>query len=126
MVGALIIISSLILITLLPKKIEVRPGPESIILPTVSYPMNQWLDKLQEHENCPSEGIIDSNGKRSYGLFCFQAATFARYSKIFGLPTVPIYDPIAQRDLTILILETYPEGWSNWLRSVSEIGKPPV
>jgi hypothetical protein len=125
-VSALIIISSLAFIVCSAKKIEVHPDPESIHLPYVSYPMNQWLNELREHENCPPEGIIDSNGLRSYGPFCFQRATFVRYSKIFHLPPAPVYDPTAQRALTILILETYPEGWSNWATSVGEIGKPPI
>ncbi len=125
-IGALIIISSLIVTVWPAKTIEVHADPESITIPHVSYPMNQWLDKLQEHENCPPEGIIDRNGKRSYGPFCYQTATFTRYSKIFGLPPASVSDPTAQRALTILILETYPGGWSNWMTSVGEIGRPPI
>ena len=124
-VAALIITSSAIAIACTPKVVAVQPAGDSIP-PPVSPAMNAWLANLQAHENCPPEGIIDSNGLRSYGPFCYQAATFARYMKIFGLPTAPIWDPATQRELTIRILETYPGGWSNWANSVAKIGKPPV
>ncbi len=127
MVSALIIISSLSIIAIPDKKIEVAPEPQPIIpKSSVSTPMNAWLANLQTHENCPAEGIIDSNGLRSYGPFCYQAATFARYMKIFGLPPASVSDPATQRELTIRILETYPGGWSNWATSVAKIGKPPI
>ena len=35
-----------------------------------------WLDKLGEMENCPTTGLLDSNGKKSYGKYCFQKDTF--------------------------------------------------
>lgn len=126
LIGALIIISSLLIIVWPAKKIEVHPDPESIHLPYISYPMNQWLNELRAHENCPPEGIIDTNGKRSYGPYCFQQETFDRYTKIFHLPPAPVSDPTAQRALAILILETYPQGWTNWMTTCLKIGKPPL
>ena len=38
--------------------------------------LEYWLDKLGEMENCPTTGMVDSNGKKSYGKFCFQKDTF--------------------------------------------------
>ena len=72
--------------------------------------------------------MIDSNGQMSYGPFCYQALTFKRYGKEFGIPFEKLQDPEAQRELTIDIIERYPYGWMNWLNTclyTAQIGLPP-
>jgi hypothetical protein len=85
--------------------------------------MALWLDSLQLHENCPANGIIDSNGLKSYGPYCFQLDTFNRYEAKYHI-SGPITDSATQRKLAILILQE-PDGWRNWITSVGKIGLPP-
>lgn len=96
--------------------------------------LEHWLDELKLHEHCPDAGIVDSNGRLSYGPYCYQAATFKRYVRQFNLlPTTEdaelmnlIADPAIQRTLTSLIITKVPGGWQNWYTSVRKIGKPPI
>ena len=41
----------------------------------------EWLDELSQYENCPTIGMVDSNGKKSYGDYCYQEDTFIRLVK---------------------------------------------
>lgn len=96
--------------------------------------MALWLDRLHMAENCPPEGIIDSNGLRSYGPFCYQAGTFIAFIRDLNMMPLAedaevfneIADPALQRELTWRILEKYPSYWSHWLNSVAKIGLPPL
>ena len=47
--------------------------------------LEEWIDKLSEKENCPILGMVDSNGKLSYGTLCFQAETFQRQIRKYGM-----------------------------------------
>ena len=78
--------------------------------------LEEWLDKLAKHENCPATGIIDSNGERSYGDFCYQKTTFvnlvtkyrAEYNLLPYAEEVEIPNWIAdnefQRELTKIVI----------------------
>jgi hypothetical protein len=91
----------------------------------IDLPLAHWLNLLGKNENCPENGIIDSNGLRSYGQYCFQLATFTRYSKKFGLAG-QITDNDFQRTLVIKILQE-PAGWQNWYTTITQkIGLPPI
>lgn len=46
--------------------------------------LNRWIDKLGTYENC-GEKILDSNHRYSYGILCFQEATFKGYVKKYNL-----------------------------------------
>lgn len=100
--------------------------PTAIFYPKGTPKMEAWLDALRAHENCPPEGIIDSNDKRSYGPYCFQAATFAMFKRQFApTSTAPIADPAFGRWLTMEIVTKVPNGAQNWATSVGKIGLPP-
>lgn len=47
--------------------------------------INIWLNKLVPYENCPVNGIIDTNGKLSAGSLCYQDATFISFVKKYNL-----------------------------------------
>jgi hypothetical protein len=81
-----------------------------------------WLDKLAMKEsggNC-TVSIIDTNGRRSTGLYQYQDATWLNMGKKYGLPTTleNITDCHMQRTLTFLIITQEPNGWKNWFCSV--------
>jgi hypothetical protein len=65
------------------------PVGENYVSPvTPSEPNNhirEYLEKLGKMENCPPEGIIDANGKRSYGKYCFQRETLIEGIKKLNL-----------------------------------------
>lgn len=44
-----------------------------------------WAEKLGKMENCPVLGKVDTNGKKSYGRYCFQLKTFQHFSKKFNI-----------------------------------------
>ncbi len=125
--AALIITSSALVKAIPSNTIAVTPLPDPIPTVQTTPAMQQWLDRLKEHEGCPPEGIIDSNGLRSYGPYCFQAATFAMFKRQFA-PTssAELPDPDFQRWLTYQIVAHVPGGWQNWANSVKKIGKPPI
>lgn len=106
------------------KTYEVEPAP--VFYPKRTPAMEAWLDALKARENCPPQGIIDSNDKRSYGPYCFQAATFVMFKKQFApTNTAQIADPAFQRWLTFEIVTKVPNGAQNWANSVRRIGLPP-
>jgi hypothetical protein len=87
--------------------------------------LDHWINLLGQDENCPPQGIIDSNGLRSYGRYCFQQDTFNRYSTQFDM-SGSITDNQFQRSLVILIIQQ-PSGWKNWYTTVTKkIGQPPL
>lgn len=92
-----------------------------------------WLDRLEKNENCPFDGIIDSNGKKSYGAFCFQEATYLLFVKKYNLmPYAEEYELLnnlsdydTQRQLAKLMIQD--GGWRHWHTSVTKkIGMPPI
>lgn len=99
----------------------------------VSDPVAEWVDKLGEHENCPPEGIIDSNKKRSYGKFCYQVETFKMFVKRYNmLPQAEdkevlnfISDDTFQKELTVRVIRDNPKNWTHWFTSTKKIGPPP-
>ena len=120
------------LILLLVKIISI-PRIEVVRLPNQS-PLEKWVDKLGTKEKCPAEGIIDSNGLRSYGYWCYQSRTFVwfvqRTEMMPGATEKEILSKLSdyntQRELTIRILELDPSAWTHWKTSVKKIGKPPL
>ena len=94
---------------------------------------NKWLDKLGKGENCPPEGMIDSNGLKSYGLLCFQEGTFKHYAKRYDLyPNAEeheiinfIADPDEQRKLATLMIKEDRNNYRHWLNTTKRIGLPP-
>lgn len=108
------------------KSYEIRPLATAAAYPAGTPAMERWLNALRAHEGCPPEGIIDSNEKRSYGPYCFQAATFAMFKKQFApTSTAGIADGAFQRWLTRMIVEKADKNGQNWANSVREIGLPP-
>lgn len=91
-----------------------------------------WLDKLAIAENCPTLGIVDSNGKLSVGQYCFQKNTFITYVKKYNLLpqceeqeiTNWWYDSDFQRLLARKMLEDNISNYDHWRTSVKKIGKP--
>jgi hypothetical protein len=47
--------------------------------------INLWLNNLEPYENCPTNGIIDTNGKISAGPLCYQDLTFVGFVKRYDL-----------------------------------------
>ncbi len=97
-----------------------------------THNMDIWLDKLEKAENCPSLGIIDTNGLRSYGPLCFQERTFVNFSLRYNvfpnsekneLPNL-MSGRTEQRKLAKIMLEKDPTAWTHWINSVKVIGKP--
>ena len=93
-----------------------------------------WLTKLAKNENCPHQGIIDSNGLRSSGIFCYQDRTFIGFVKKYNLlPNTEdkeilnfIGDNEFQLKLTRLVFEDNPKHWTHWFNTVKfKIGLPP-
>lgn len=94
-----------------------------------------WLSKLAQHENCPPQGIIDSNNLRSSGIFCYQDSTFIQFVKKYKLmPQAEdkeilnmIGDISFQEKLTRMVFEDNPANWVHWYNSVTYggFGKPP-
>ena len=101
---------------------------------TTQTPLDRWLVKLSKNENCPIEGIIDSNGLRSYGKFCYQLDTFKRYIRKHNLlpytPDDELLNMISDEDLQwrltkMMILDDY-NNWKHWRNVVEKkIGLPP-
>jgi hypothetical protein len=100
--------------------------------------LEKWIDKLGAHENCPPEGIIDSNGLRSYGRYCYQEGTFIMFVKIYrkkGYELLPqaedsellnmIGDDHFTKELTYIVFKENPGDWTHWRNSVKKIGVPP-
>lgn len=115
-----------LLIKAIPEKTYVIE-PTPVFYQKGTPKMEAWLTALRKHENCPPEGIIDSNGLRSYGPYCFQAATFAMFKKQFApTSTASIADPAFGRWLTMEIVTKVPNGALNWATSVRRIGLPPL
>ena len=57
------------------------------LLPNIEERMkvNIWLVNLKPYENCPIDGIIDTNLKRSSGTLCFQDETFFEFVKEYNI-----------------------------------------
>lgn len=103
-------------------------------------PMEMWLDALQSHENCPLDGIVDSNGLRSFGAFCYQMNTFIPKMQDYRSELAPdaeddellnFLDSESERRLTRVILRDHPEEYWRWCTTVrgtkkrKGIGLPP-
>lgn len=101
--------------------------------------LEAWLDKLIVYENCPSQGIIDSNSLRSYGPYCYQKATYLFFMEDFGHICMPyaersewvnnLSDRTTQRCLTRLKILSDPNAYKHWLTSTvirNGLGKPPI
>ena len=79
--------------------------------------LDEWLIKLSEKENC-GRGIIDTNGRWSRGAFCFQDATYKKYSKELGVTD--------QFGLArAMIIDDY-DNWTHWRCSVKPSSKCPA
>lgn len=97
-----------------------------------------WLDKLVLFENCPFNGIIDNNGLRSYGPYCYQELTFldfmARFpecmpfaEKAEWLNNLADYD--TQRCLTKKVVLADKNAYRHWYTSTvlrKGLGLPPI
>lgn len=106
----------------------IRPLDESL---------EAWLDKLVTYENCPIKGIVDTNGKKSYGAFCYQEGTYLHFVKKYNLMPYAeegellnnLSDYSTQRKLTRLIVTNEPNGYKHWLTSTvirKGLGLPPL
>ena len=72
--------------------------------------LDEWLIKLSNKENCPVHGVVDTNGERSKGKFCFQDRTYKSFSKKYG-----VYD---QYELAKTMITKEKNGWKHWRCSV--------
>ena len=109
--------------------------------PTIQYEvepikdeLDVWLDKLETYENCPVEGIVDTNHKLSYGCLCFQFSTFKSFVKQYNfLPEAEereylnmIGDCDFQKILAKQMLQSDYNNWKHWWTSVRRgLGLPP-
>ena len=92
----------------------------------------EWIEKLETYENCPAEGIIDCNGKKSYSALCWQMHSFKEYT----LKYIPISkeweeadwlnniaDKEFQKELAYLVLKDNPAKAKNlWYTTVIKKG----
>ena len=113
------------------------PRKEDYRLPE-SPELKEWLDSLGKMENCPSTGMIDSNNKKSYSLFCFQEDTFVHFVERYDmLPNLKeeeqeimnwISDPSFQREVVKKMIAENPKNALHWRTSVvkKKLGLPPI
>lgn len=88
--------------------------------------LDTWLDKLETYENCPVEGMIDTNHKKSYGCLCFQENTFRVYTKLYNfLPEAEdqelmnmIGDCPFQKSLAKKMIQDNYLNYPHWITSV--------
>ena len=109
--------------------------------PTIQYEvepikdkLDTWLDKLETYENCPVEGIVDTNHKLSYGCLCFQFFSFKTYVRKYNLfpytEDNELFNLIGECKLQkklsrLMILDNY-NNWKHWWTSVGRgLGLPP-
>lgn len=101
--------------------------------------LDHWLNQLKWKENCPEWGMVDSNGLKSYGVMCFQEATFKQYALKYNL--LPHAEPneivnlidneSLQKELAKRMIQDDPDNWRHWYNSVvgykgrKGIGLPP-
>ena len=133
----------LILITLLAYWLLVLLSAETI--PVASTPVENpvngtsslavWLKALALGENCPRNGMIDSNGTSSYGKYCYQANTFIAFVREAEMAPHAeraeilnhIGDPEFQDHLTYWVFIHKPNVWKHWRNTVEKrIGLPPI
>ena len=117
------------------KKEFLQVNNEPIILQTekTTDPLDEWLLKLSKKENCPREGMIDSNGKKSYSALCFQLNTFKGYVKKYNLlPHTEDYEIINMIDdrnfqfkLAKMMIQDDYNNHNHWKNAVKKIGLPP-
>lgn len=99
--------------------------------------LTKWLDKLETYENCPIEGMVDKNGKKSYSCLCFQLETFQRYFKKYYPQAKDIEeqewlnlisDCELQKDIAYKMISANHSNWKNWYWSIAKRGleKPPI
>ena len=115
-----------------PKAINIEPA---IRIEQPKDELDIWLDKLSKMENCPAEGILDTNKKMSYGCLCYQKTTFFVYTKLYNLlPEAEdqeymnmIGDCDFQKVLARKMIEDNYNSWTHWWISVVKrgLGKPP-
>ena len=94
---------------------------------------DNWIEQLAQHENCPITGLVDSNGVKSYGPYCFQMLTFKGYVRGYGLlqdaTDEELYNWISDKDfgrklIKLMLNEDY-ENWRHWRNTViNKIGYP--
>lgn len=106
------------------------------IRPSQADPLEEWIDTLGAHENCPPQGIVDTNGKMSYGRWCYQFDTFKKFVRQFNLlPNTEddelmnwIGDDSFQRRLTVLVFKDSLGNWKHWKNTVErkDVGMPPL
>jgi len=104
------------------------------LLTTTNSELIEWIKKLGENENCPTDGLIDTNGLRSYGRFCYQEQTFKTFVRKYNLlPNAEeteymnfIGDEDVQMALTILVFRDSLSNWTHWQNTVLRIGMPPI
>jgi hypothetical protein len=93
----------------------------------------EWVDEIAKYENCGS-GIIDTNGRKSFGDLCFQETTFRTYVKKYNLlPQCEeaeimnwITDGDFQRELAYRMIDEDIENWRHWYTTVAikKVGLP--
>jgi hypothetical protein len=89
-----------------------------------------WVNLVSTKENCPPEGIMDCNNKKSYGCMCFQYETFKTQVKRFNLLPLAedneLYNMIGDCDFTKLLarkmLMDDRLAYRNWLNVSKQIG----
>ena len=109
------------------------PAPVLEVLIPAPDKLDVWISKLESRENCPPQGLIDSNGLKSYGPLCWQEATFRGFVKRYDLlkDSEPaeimnwISDKTFGRELIKKMLEDNYENYDHWRNSVKKIGFPP-
>ena len=106
-------------------------------LPPPQSPLSHWLDRLEEAESQDSGDrhlkVLDVNDQYSYGCLQFQAATFLKFGKMYGLVSSSlmdveplIYDCDLQKQMATDMIEGDYGNWRQWFNSVNNIvGLPP-
>lgn len=81
-----------------------------------------WLDKLADKESGHQADIVvvDVNGKKSYGCFQFQMATWIGMGEKYGFITTPdnILDCSLQKQVAFSMIDSRYENWKHWRCSV--------
>ena len=101
--------------------------------------LERWLDKLITYENCPIDGIVDTNGYKSYGPFCYQRATYLDFMSKYGQICMPyaeegewlnnLSDHHTQRCLTKNVILVDKNAYKHWFTSTvirEGLGLPPI
>ena len=138
LITIILIILSVLSINALNRRIEVirplLPKSPSRLNFGLKEPLLGWLVLLERNENCPFDGILDTNGEKSYGPFCYQEKTFLlfvrKYKLLPNTEDKEVINMIGDRDfqwlLTSMVFQDSLDHWIHWRTTATKkIGMPP-